>query len=105
MPILSINNWAVLVAALASMVIGYVWYAKPVFGTRWMMYTGMTDDKAKQGAGMALLGMFRRLSGNGLRARARPRLQPGRHLDRRSARRILDLARFRRDRQRLCGAF
>lgn len=31
-----INYWAVLVATLASMVIGSVWYTPKVFGKRWM---------------------------------------------------------------------
>ena len=30
-----INYWAVLVAALVSMVVGAVWYARPVFGNTW----------------------------------------------------------------------
>ena len=31
-----INIWAVILAALSSMVVGSVWYARPVFGTWWM---------------------------------------------------------------------
>lgn len=31
-----INIWAVIVAALSSMVVGSVWYARPVFGNWWM---------------------------------------------------------------------
>jgi len=31
-----INIWAVLVATLSTMVVGSVWYARPVFGTWWM---------------------------------------------------------------------
>jgi hypothetical protein len=30
-----INIWAVLVAALSTMVVGSIWYARPVFGTWW----------------------------------------------------------------------
>jgi hypothetical protein len=31
-----INIWAVLVATLSTMVVGSVWYARPVFGNWWM---------------------------------------------------------------------
>jgi Protein of unknown function (DUF1761) len=31
-----INIWAVLVATLSSLVVGSVWYARPVFGNWWM---------------------------------------------------------------------
>ena len=31
-----INIWAVVAAALSSMVIGSIWYARPVFGNWWM---------------------------------------------------------------------
>ena len=34
---------AVVVAAIVAMVVGFVWYARPVFGARWMAYLGMTD--------------------------------------------------------------
>ncbi|SJN45269.1 hypothetical protein FM104_13940 [Microbacterium esteraromaticum] len=30
-----INYWAVLVATASSMIVGAVWYARPVFGRRW----------------------------------------------------------------------
>lgn len=49
-----INYLAVVLAALSSFVVGMVWYAKPVFGAAWMKLTGMTDDKAKKGMGMAM---------------------------------------------------
>lgn len=39
-----INYLAVLVAALASMVIGALWYG-PVFGKSWIALSGMTPDK------------------------------------------------------------
>ena len=31
-----INIWAVLAATVSTMVVGFVWYARPVFGTWWM---------------------------------------------------------------------
>jgi hypothetical protein len=39
-----INYIAVLLAAVSSMIVGAIWYAKPVLGTRWMRLSGITDD-------------------------------------------------------------
>lgn len=48
-------NWlAVVLAMVASMVVGMVWYAKGVFGTQWMKLVGMTDKKAQAGSGRAI---------------------------------------------------
>lgn len=58
MPVVEINYWAVLVATILSMVIGSVWYAKPVFGKIWMQLVGLTEEKAKQSAGKAMGGML-----------------------------------------------
>ncbi len=43
-----INYLAVLVAALSSFVIGYLWYAPFTFGTVWMKEVGLTDEKISQ---------------------------------------------------------
>jgi hypothetical protein len=52
-------NWlAVLLAAVSSMVVGAVWYAKPVFGTRWMRLTNLTDEKLKGTAVLPLIITF-----------------------------------------------
>lgn len=41
-------NWlAVLLADVSSMVVGAIWYAKPVFGKRWMRLSGLTDESMK----------------------------------------------------------
>ena len=40
----SINYLAVLVAAIANMVIGAVWFMPAVFGSQWMRYTGLTSE-------------------------------------------------------------
>lgn len=49
-------NWlAVILATLSSMVVGSIWYAKPVFGKEWMKLVGMTDEKANKGAAKAIL--------------------------------------------------
>lgn len=39
----SVNYLAVIVSALVALVIGFVWYAPPVFGKRWMSYLGTTQ--------------------------------------------------------------
>jgi hypothetical protein len=38
-----INYLAVVVAAVVALVIGFFWYAPPVFGSRWMAYLGTTQ--------------------------------------------------------------
>jgi hypothetical protein len=48
---MQINFLAILVAALATLPIGFIWYNPKVFGTIWMNETGMTEEKAK-GANM-----------------------------------------------------
>ena len=49
-----VNLVAVVLAMVASMVVGMIWYSKGVFGAQWMKLVGMTDDKAKKGAGKAI---------------------------------------------------
>ena len=50
------NPIAILVAALATLLVGFVWYNPKVFGTIWMKETGMTDEKAKQGNMLKIFG-------------------------------------------------
>jgi Protein of unknown function (DUF1761) len=50
------NPLAVLVAALATLLVGFVWYNPKVFGTIWMNETGMTEEKAKQGNMLKIFG-------------------------------------------------
>ena len=43
-------NWlALIVAALSTLAVGFVWYNPRVMGTAWMKETGMTEEKAQQG--------------------------------------------------------
>lgn len=58
MPEADINYWAVVVAALSTMVVGWIWYAKPVFGNVWMKLTGMTEEKAKGSMARSYGGML-----------------------------------------------
>jgi UDP-N-acetylmuramyl pentapeptide phosphotransferase/UDP-N-acetylglucosamine-1-phosphate transferase len=44
-------NWlAVALATLSSMVVGSVWYAKPVFGSLWMRLAKLDEKKMEQNA-------------------------------------------------------
>ncbi len=60
MPTASIDYVAVLVAALIFMVVGFVWYALPVFGRSWMKEIGLKEKDLKAGPGtgyaLAMLG-------------------------------------------------
>ncbi|SCY69909.1 Protein of unknown function [Flavobacterium caeni] len=46
---MSINFLAILVAALSTLPVGFIWYNPKVFGNLWMRESGMTEDKAKSG--------------------------------------------------------
>jgi len=50
------NFYAILVAALATMVIGMIWYNPKVFGNAWMNEIGMTEEKAKTGNMLKIFG-------------------------------------------------
>ena len=46
----AVSWWAVILATLSSMVVGAIWYAKPVFGTAWMKLIGKREkDMDKSG--------------------------------------------------------
>lgn len=49
-----VNYWAVLLAAVSTMVVGSIWYAKPVFGKTWMKLVQLDEKKASAGAAKAL---------------------------------------------------
>ncbi len=51
------NFYAVLVAALVTLLVGFVWYHPKVFGTIWMNETGMTEEKAKQSNLLKVFGL------------------------------------------------
>ena len=52
-----LNYWAILLSAIASMVIGGVWYSHKVFGIAWMKLSGKTKADIK-GANTAMGYMF-----------------------------------------------
>lgn len=43
-----VNLLAVVVAAIASMALGAVWYSPSVFGKKWMQATGITMEKIQE---------------------------------------------------------
>jgi hypothetical protein len=49
--IMNINFLALLLAALSTLVIGFIWYNPKVFGNAWMKESGMTEEDMK-GANM-----------------------------------------------------
>jgi hypothetical protein len=53
-----VNHLAVLLAALSSMVVGSVWYARGVFGAAWMKMAKVDEKRAKEGAPLALTVAF-----------------------------------------------
>jgi hypothetical protein len=44
-----VNWWAVILSAVAAMVIGTVWYAKPVFGKAWLKWAGLKPEDMRTG--------------------------------------------------------
>ncbi len=50
-----INWWAIVAAVLASLVIGYVWYAKPVFGKVWQKLCKLKDSDLKKDVAPAMI--------------------------------------------------
>ncbi len=51
------NLLAILVAALSSFVVGFVWYNPKVFGTIWMKEAGFTQEQSKKGNMLKILGL------------------------------------------------
>lgn len=49
-----VNYLAVFLAMVVSMVIGTIWYAKPVFGRAWMKLVNLDESKMKKGAVKAM---------------------------------------------------
>ncbi|MFG6685321.1 DUF1761 domain-containing protein [Mariniflexile sp. HNIBRBA6329] len=58
-----LNIYAILVAAVSALVVGFIWYHPKVFGNAWMQAAGLTEDQLKGGNmakifGLALLFAF-----------------------------------------------
>lgn len=53
-----VHGWAVLLAAVSSMVVGSIWYAKGVFGATWQKLVKLDDKKMRARAPQALVIAF-----------------------------------------------
>jgi len=51
------NFYAVIVATLSSLVVGFIWYNPKVFGTIWMKEIGMTEEQAQKGNMLKIFGL------------------------------------------------
>lgn len=52
-----INPYAIVAAALSTMVIGSIWYNPKVFGTAWMQASGMSEAQLKTGNMFKIFGL------------------------------------------------
>lgn len=51
----NVNLVAVLLAALSSFVVGFIWYSKPLFGTAWSKMVRLDDTQQKKGMVKAMI--------------------------------------------------
>jgi hypothetical protein len=51
------NILAILVAALSSFVVGFIWYNPKVFGTIWMKEAGLTQEQLEKGNMLKIFGL------------------------------------------------
>ena len=54
---MEINFLALVLAALSTLVVGFIWYNPKVFGTIWMKEAGMTEEKMKGANMFVIFGM------------------------------------------------
>ncbi|MFD1616213.1 DUF1761 domain-containing protein [Gelatiniphilus marinus] len=52
-----INPIAIPIAAVAALVVGFIWYNPKVFGNAWMQASGMTEEKIKGGNMAKIFGL------------------------------------------------
>ena len=50
-----VNPWAVILATASTMVVGSVWYARPVFGNAWAKMVKLSDETMKAGAAKPII--------------------------------------------------
>lgn len=51
------NFLAIAVAALTTLVVGFIWYHPKVFGTVWMHSAGLTEEQLKKGNMLKIFGL------------------------------------------------
>ena len=54
---LPINPIAIPIAAIAALLVGFIWYHPKVFGNAWMKVSGMTEEKIKGGNMAVIFGL------------------------------------------------
>lgn len=54
---IQINFWAIFVAALIPLIVGFIWYNPKVFGSVWMKEAGLSEEKI-QGGNMGFVFVF-----------------------------------------------
>lgn len=59
---MEMNFYAVIVAAIIPIVIGFIWYSPKIFGKAWMKVAEMTEEKMKGGNMAVILGVSLLLS-------------------------------------------
>lgn len=50
-----VNYLAIFLAMVSSMVVGSIWYAKPVFGETWAKLVNLSDEQMQKGSTSAIL--------------------------------------------------
>lgn len=50
-----VSVWAVLLATVSSMVVGTVWYSRPVFGKYWMKASGHDEESMSTGSAAPII--------------------------------------------------
>lgn len=58
MDLMNVNGWAILVAAIITVIIGSLWYSSIVFGKVWLSLTGLKEEDVKKNFGWTILGGF-----------------------------------------------
>ncbi|MCK7589494.1 DUF1761 domain-containing protein [Subsaxibacter sp. CAU 1640] len=54
---MEMNYLAMAVAALTTLVVGFIWYHPKVFGTAWMHAAGLTEEELKNGNMLKIFGL------------------------------------------------
>jgi hypothetical protein len=53
-----VNYLAVFLAGLSSMVVGFIWYSRPVMGKTWQKLVGLKDEDMQKGMASAMILTF-----------------------------------------------
>ena len=54
---MEMNFYAILVAALTTLVVGSIWYSPVLFGNAWMKETGLTEEELKKRSMLKIFGL------------------------------------------------